>query len=409
MLTSHARRLAAVAAPVTALLILTGSARAVPVTVHLRVEGSAATLYDGNITTDSRVIEAPDAPKAKGEALGPPHPHACDVKDNGEFPAGEFGTAYGNPTTALYDMARSLGLAFNAIWYASFNDFFVNGVGSLGPEGSESWGYAVNNTTAAVGGCQFQVAPGSEVLWASNFGLAKHLLRLSGPVVANAGTGFSVHVADGQNGEPISGASIGEVLAGVTTPIPASPTTDSSGNATVSIAHAGTVTLKAIRAEAVRSNAISVCVHAGADGSCGTSMPLPSGAAPKPSTSTPAAVAEVLGVKNGHVYRRRFAPRVLGGMAELSSGATLRELRMRLERRFHGRCFAFSGLRARFVHVRKCGSASFFRVGVTQSFSYFLPAPLALGRYVYDVESVDANGQVSKLLNGVSHVVFRVS
>jgi hypothetical protein len=119
-------------------------------------------------------------------------------------------------------------------------------------------------------------------------------------------------------------------------------------------------------------------------------------------------VAKVLGVKNGHVYPRRSAPRVLGGMVELSSGATLRELRMRLERRYHRRCFALSGPRARFVRTRKCGSASFFRVGVTQSFSYLLPAPLAAGRYVYDVESVDANGQVSKPLNGVSHVVFRV-
>jgi hypothetical protein len=339
--------------------------------------------------------------------------HNCDVKDNGEFPAGSFGTAYGNPTTALYDVARSLGLAFNAYWYSSFNDFFVNGIGALGAEGTESWGYAVNDTTASVGGCQFQVAPGSDVLWASNFGLAKHLLALTGPAVANAGTPFSVQVTDGQTGEPISGAAIGEVHAGVTTTIAGSNTTDSGGKATISIARAATVTLKATRAESVRSNGVTVCVHADADGSCGTTLASQGTASSESSAksqSPPAIseVAQVVGLANGRVYARGRAPRVLRGRVLLSGSGTLRDVRIRLERRYRGRCFNFSGSRERFIRARSCSSASFFSVGGAESFSYLLPAPLPPGRYVYDIEGVDASGHVTKLLAGVSHVIFRV-
>jgi hypothetical protein len=412
MLISRSRRLMAVAAPIVASLTFAARSGAVPINVHLRVEGNSTTLFEGNVTTDSRVIEAPDFPKTKGEPLGPPHPHNCDVKDNGEFPAGSFGTPYGNPTTALYDMASSLGLAFNAYWYSPLNDFFVNGVGPLGAEGTESWGYAVNNTTASVGGCQFQLAPGSEVLWASNFGFAKHLLALSGPTAVNAGAPFSVQVTDGQTGEPISEATIGEVAAGVTTPLSATKATDASGRTTLSLDRAGTVTLKAIRSDSVRSNGILVCVHNGNDGSCGTT---PAGTTSAATTPAPrvnvsiANVARIVGIKNGRRYARRVAPRELLGLVKVPAGGTLRDVRIRLERRFHGHCSNFSGAREEFVRARSCGRASFFSVGATESFSYLLPARLPRGRYVYDIEALDSAGHVSNLVSGVSHVVFRVS
>src|SRR5207237_809692 len=147
--------------------------------------------------------------------------HACDVKDNGMN--GGFGVAAATPTAALADAAAANGLAFDASWSTGFNDFFVTQVGSDiegGPPEFPAWGYAVNYTTAGVGGCQFQLAPGSEVLWAYNYFNLAHLLELLAPTSANSGTAFSVHVADAQTGQPISGASIGEVAGGVTTPIP---------------------------------------------------------------------------------------------------------------------------------------------------------------------------------------------
>ncbi len=390
------------------LLMLCPIAAAAPITVNLRVEGSTATLFEGPISTDA--IEAP--PGIEG--------HPCDVKDNGAN--GGFGTASATPTAALYDAATANGLAFGAEWSSKYDDFLVTQVGTDvngGEPEYPSWGYAVNYTTAGVGGCQFQLAPGSEVLWAYNYFNLKHLLSLSGPASVDVGTPFTVHVVDGQTGQPLSGAAIGEVTAGVTTTIPSSPATDANGDATITLAHAGTVTLKATQAESVRSNGLTVCVHNGNDGTCGTTeTPIACPAAtstcgegpvhvlPYPQPPRPD-VARVTGVVNGHVYSHRSAPRILKGSVEVPAGGTLREVRVRLQRRYRGRCSYFSGRTESFVRAR-CSRAPFFSVGTTTSFTYLLPARLPAGRYVYEIQAVDDHGDLTKLTGGVSRVVFSV-
>jgi hypothetical protein len=404
------RRVRLLAATVLSLCAVSGvgaSALASPVTVELRVEGSAATLFEGPVTTSPETINT--------AASGGPHP--CDYAENGNAEAleGNGGTPSGTPTTALHDAALATGLTFNAEWFGNKKnggnpgDFFVT---QVGPDVNEisppfaAWGYAVNDTTAPVGGCQIALAPGSEVLWAYNYFNLPHLLGLSGPTSVGAGTPFTVHVVDGHTGEPLAGASIGEVAGGVTTAISGVPTTNAAGNATISLAHAGQVTLKATRTESVRSNGISVCVHQGNDGTCSTPAPSsPAGALPPTSV---ASVARVLGIKSGHVYAHRHAPRVLAGTVEVPAGGTLRQVRIRLERRAHGRCFNFSGKKERFARAPGCARASFFSVGDTESFSYLLPAPLPAGRYTYDIEAIDDAGQATNLIDGVSHVVFRV-
>jgi hypothetical protein len=396
-----------VATCICAALTVSASALAAPITVNLRVEGSGQTLFEGPVSTEA----IPSSPGIITQASLTAHP--CDVADNGANEG--FVPSGASPTAALYDAALSHGLAFNATWSSSLNDFFVSQVGSDvnggEAEGFPSWGYAVNHTTANVGGCQFQLASGSEVLWAYNYFNLVHQLSVSGPASVSVGTPFVVHVTDGQTGEPIPGAAIGEVNAGVTTTIPSSPPTDASGNATVSLTHAGSVTLKATRADSVRSNGLSVCLHAGNDGSCGTSVNGGVGSTNSTKTAAQPAtaeIAEVLGIKSGHVYSRHSAPRVLRGEVKIAAGGTLHELRIRLERRYRGRCFDFSGSSEKFARARKCGPASFFSVGGQESFSYLLPAPLPAGRYVYDIEAVDSTGHVTKLAGGVSHVVFRV-
>lgn len=392
-------------------LSLCSTAMAVPITVNLRVEGSVKTLFEGPIATAGETIEAP---ASKGA-------HPCNYAENGsstsEFADG--GNASGTPTTALHDAAIGRGLAFNAEWFGNEShggnpgDFFVTQVGPDIEGGTpvESWGYAVDDTTAPVGGCEIALAPGSEVLWAYNYFNLTHLLSLSGPSSANAGAPFVVHVTDGQTGEAIAGAAIGEVNAGVTTTIPASPVTNASGNATISLSHTGSVMLKATRVDSVRSNGLVVCLHVGSDGSCGTTMSGANGSSTSVNLSTGSATAElarILGIKSGHVYARRFAPRVLRGVITITAGGTLHQVRIRLERHYGRHCFDFSGSREQFGRPSKCGSASFFSVGGAESFSYLLPAPLPPGRYVYDIEAVDGAGQVTKLIGGVSHVVFRV-
>jgi hypothetical protein len=397
-----------------ALLLASASAAATPITVHLRVEGSSKTLFEGDITTQPETFETESS---KG-------PHPCDYKENG--PGSEEGKTFedgGNesatPTTALHDAALEIGLAFNAKWFGSGKegagnpgDFFVTQVGSdveLTEAPFDAWGYAVDDTTAVVGGCQIALAPGNEVLWAYNYFNLKHLLSLSGPASVSVGTPFTVHVTDGQTGAPISGAAIGEVAGEVTTTIPSSPLTDANGNATVVLAHAGTVKLKATQSESVRSNGLAVCVHNGNDGTCGTTVPHEPITKGEPEILHPAPpdVAMIGGVKNGHHYPRHGGPRILRGLVQVPADGTLREVRISLQRRNGGRCQVFSGTKETFVHAR-CGVTRFFSVGGSESFSYLLPAPLPAGRYVYEIEGVNGAGQPTKLVRGVSKVVFRV-
>jgi len=365
------------------------------------VEGSAKTFFEGPISTEGETFQTPTG-EASHEG-----PHPCNYSGNGNFegfPIG--GTPTGTPTTALRDAALSVGLPFDAKWSPSIGDFFVTQVGTDLNQTKEpfaSWGYAVNDTTAPVGGCQIALAPGSEVLWAYNYFNLKYLLKLSGPSSVTVGTPFTVHVADGQTGEPVSGAMIGQLVSGVTSTANASPTTDSAGNATVTLTQVGTVTLKATQSESVRSNGLTVSVGYGAACACAPLVPV----RPAP-TPVPLDVAKIAGVENGHVYSRRSAPRLLGGMVEVPVGGTLRQVRIRLERRYHGHCWDFSGSRVKFIRAKKCGTASFFSVGGSESFSYLLPAGLPAGHYTYEIEAVDGAGHATKLVSGVSHVVFTV-
>ena len=388
--------LVGVAVCLAAMVCLGATALAAPLTVNLRVEGSTSTLFEGPVSTEA--ILPPGISTGSSPTAEP-----CDVADNGSN--GGFGASAATPTSALYDAALAGHLAFNAEWFSSFHDFEVTQVGTDinggKAEGFPSWGYAVNFTTAEVGGCQIRLAPGSEVLWAYNFFGLPHLLSLTGPASVNVGTPFTVHVTDGQTGQPISGAAIGQFISGVTSTGASSPTTNASGNATITISQVGTETLKATQAESVRSNGLAVSVVANSTCACAYTGPV----TPPPLVAD---VAKIAGVSNGHVYSRRSAPRVLRGVVDVPAGGTLRQVRIRLERRYHGRCFDFSGSRVSFVRAKKCGSASFFSVGGSESFSYLLPARLPAGRYVYEIEGVDSAGHPTKLVSGVSHVVFRV-
>ena len=400
------------AASLVALLAST-CAQAAPIVVNLRVEGATATLYEGPITTEGENFETSSS---KG-------PHPCNYAENGAA-KGEFtngGTVSGTPTTALRDAALANGLAFNAKWFGSGKeenenpgDFFVTQVGpdiELTEAPYDGWGYAVNDTTAPVGGCQIALAPGNEVLWAYNYFNLKHLLSLTGPASANEGSPITLHVVDGQTGAPIVGATIGEDVAGVTTPLAGAPTTNTSGNATFVLAHTGPVMLKASQPESVRSNGISVCVHDGNDGTCGTTLPGVVGVKDAPGTMhvTPVAgdTATIGGVKNGRRYSRRKGPRILQGLVQVPAGGTLREVRISLQRRNGKRCMVFSGTKEAFVRAH-CGVRRFFPVGAAESFNYLLPASLPPGRYVYDIEGIDGTGDATKLVPGVSHVVFYV-
>jgi hypothetical protein len=185
----------------------------------------------------------------------------------------------------------------------------------------------------------------------------------------------------------------------------------------VKFASAGQFTLRVSAPQSVRTEA-AVCVHNGSDGTCGTSTPSPlsvssasSGSAGHRSgTLTPykgpyAVVAQITSLPEGHVYQRGHAPRLLTGT--VSAHTPVMGVSIALRRRYHNRCVAYSGVRELFVKAR-CGTAPFFGVSRTSSFSYLLPTPLLPGRYVLDVEATDAAGNHTTLARGTSRIVFFV-
>lgn len=350
-------RLAGLALAALALLVPASVAAAAPVTVNVRIEGSAGTLFEGPVTTDAK--------SAVSTASGG-GPHACDVGENLNPNTAERS---GTPTTALIDAAARIGVPFDAQWFPSTpagGDFFVSQVGSdLNQNAAPfaSWGVAVNFQALSVGGCQVPATPGMDVLWAYDLFNNPRLLQLSGPTSVTVGVPFTVGVLDGQTGNPVAGASVGGA------------TTDSSGRATVTIPQAGIVRLKASAPGSIRSNALVV----------GAGVAPPKTAAAVDRT---APVARLLSPRSGHVYRfRTFSPRLIH-IAVAESGSGIRSVKLRLTRRVGKRCFSYSGRRERFIGA-KCGTGFFFTVSDRADFTYLLPARLPRGHYVLDVSATD--------------------
>jgi hypothetical protein len=231
------------------------------------------------------------------------------------------------------------------------------------------------------------------------------------PVGTTANVGQQVQVTLGalntETALPESSLPEGDLLTdGAQTFAPAA-----DGVANVSFSAPGLYTLQAHAPDSVASDPFTICVHNGNDGTCGTTLPGVLGVKDAPGTVNVTPVvgntATVGGVKNGHRYSRRKGPRILQGLVQVPAGGTLREVRISLQRRNGKRCTVFSGTKEAFVRAH-CGAKRFFSAGAAESFNYLLPASLPPGRYVYDIEAINDAGAATKLVPGVSHVVFYV-
>jgi len=351
-------RLAGLALAVLALLVPASVAVAAPVTVNLRVEGATTTLFDGPVTTDAKTV-------VNTTSGGGPHP--CDVGENANP---NTATRAGNAFTAVLDGAAASGAVVDATWFPSTpvgGDFFLTQFGPDAQTTSAFWGVAVNFTGLMVGGCQFAVSPGDDVLWAYDFFSKTHLLKLTGPTTASVGGTITVNVVDGQNGTPMAGATVGGA------------TTDAAGNARVTLTTPGLQRLKAEEPSSVRSNALVVAVGAAAQAQAGVAGATVDRTAPR---------ARLLSPRSGHTYRfAKFSPRLIH-IAVAESGSGVRTVKLRLTRRVGDRCFSYSGKRERFLGA-KCGSGFFFTVSDRADFTYLLPARLPRGHYVLDVSAID--------------------
>ncbi|HEX6458243.1 MAG TPA: hypothetical protein VF032_04930 [Thermoleophilaceae bacterium] len=355
------------------------TANATPVTVNLRVEGSGSTVYEGPISTDSKVITT-----ASGGS------HECDGTQGGN-PTGA--TPGGTPTTALDDAAHTAGFDWDGRYgVGGFDDFLVErvaGDGTVGTFGSSSWSLSVNRVAASVGGCQMRVNAGDTVLWEwTQYG--ENNLDLSAPAKAQVGQPVQVTVqqydASGTLA-PASGADVDGQL------------TDSSGHATLTFGSPGTQHLKATMANAIRSNAADVCVYDAGTTACDT--PAPGGQVGGAITDKLPPSLAIRGIARGKRFRHGHGPRKLSGTAHDAGG--LYQIYFELTRRTRAGCQWYSAKRSVFTRPRHTCHARFQKVGTKAPWSYLLPQRLPRGRYTLTEKAIDRSFNASR-----EHVTFRV-
>jgi hypothetical protein len=271
-------------------LTLVGVAGAAPTQVEVRIEGRSETLFEGPVLTDGHDIKA----------LSDSESRRCNGLDNGaDVLAGP------TPTAASVDAMRIIGEPFDGNWYSQYDDYFIT---RWGPDrqdelASEYWGVVVNNVFTDVGGCQYELDGGDEVLWIYDAFDGRERLALypagdsAGPVpltaTATLDQPFEVEVdswpgysegeppaSPGRSTTPYADAEVAPVTTGsdgfqkVEVADPDTVTTAADGKAAITFTMPGWHRIKATDLvagveTAIRSNRLDVCVPEPPASGCG--------------------------------------------------------------------------------------------------------------------------------------------
>jgi hypothetical protein len=138
---------------------------------------------------------------------------------------------------------------FDGTFDSEFDDFFITSIGTSPQTSTQFWGLLKNFQFTPVGGCQEAVEAGDDVLWAFDAFNKSHFLKMTvSAAETTMDTPVTVTVTDGSTGDVIEGAQIGNVF------------TDNNGQAALQFTKTGTFSLKAARADSLRSNAVIVTV-----------------------------------------------------------------------------------------------------------------------------------------------------
>jgi hypothetical protein len=283
--------LAALCAVLLLIIVLPVAAQAAT-EVNVRIEGRAETLFEGPVLAETdavRAISDTEARRCDGiNALDPENVVPAPV-----------------PTSVSADAMAILGESFDGQWYPGFDDYFITRWGPDGQSEAEGayWGVLVNNVFSDVGGCQYQLGQGDEVLWTYDafhsrpflalFPEAAHYTSGARPLTATIpfGTPFAVEVASYEDDEedrppaipgiegahPFAGAEVAPVVTTakgferVNAKASATVKTDGDGKASVSFARPGWHRIKATvvsggKETVIRSNRLDVCVAGGEAG-----------------------------------------------------------------------------------------------------------------------------------------------
>jgi hypothetical protein len=282
-------------------LFVAPAAQAAPTEVNVRIEGKTETLFEGPVLTDGHNV------RGITDTGAPAWGRRCNGLNNGAHP-----TPGPTPTAASVDAMAILGEGFDGDWYGSgsFDDYFLT---QWGPEredlvAGEYWGLVVNNVFTSVGGCQYQVDGGDEVVWVYNaFGGRPQLVLYPGDysggsvqLTAKATLNMPFEVTVVQWGhhcctstpppsptrstDPFEGAEVGPVVPTVRgfervdTASDETVETGADGTATISFDTPGWHRIKATALSggnetAIRSNRLDVCVPAPPATDCAPQLP----------------------------------------------------------------------------------------------------------------------------------------
>ena len=360
-------------------------------TVTVRIEGESATLLPQTSVTLNAPEPVSGCPANSVAA-------AINLAVSGNWDHGESNNGGGNFTETI--LGETHDFTHNSDTWAEWVDY--------------KWGGGI---------CTDLLSDGDEVLMVADhepepfFSPTAWPLVVSGaPASVQVGAPFTVQISEirtpaetfAEHGEGTPMPDGGVIVGGAGA---SSSASDAGGTATITLSAPGNVTLRATKGGDAPSASFAVCAHNADDGTCGTAAAgAPSAAqgvaGAKSAYAGPyAVVARATGVLDGHVYPARRAPRVLSG--NVLAHTSVASVSLRLRRTYKRRCFAYSGIRERFGRVH-CGTGSFFQVSRAPAFSYLLPARLARGRYVLDIEATDVAGNRTSLARGSSRIVFYV-
>lgn len=282
----------AVAALITSLIV--APSEATSTLIDVRIEGKGETLFEGPVLSEGHDVQASSDSRER----------SCDGID----PLDPQNTVPGpTPTAASVDAMAIVGETFDGQWYPGYGDYFITRWGTDSEEAGMSWGILVNNVFTDVGGCQYELTTGNEVLWAYNAFAGKPFLALlpvdddyttgARPLTTTAELGkpFSVEVISYGDGSehvppgsperagsaPFEGAEVSPVSTSakgfekLEAESPETVVTGAQGKASIIFTEPGWHRIKASafnsegKEDAIRSNRLDVCVPAAGESACG--------------------------------------------------------------------------------------------------------------------------------------------
>ena len=177
-----------VASPILILLAQAAPVQAAPTLLNVRIEGQSETLFEGPILTEGHEVEASSDTQER----------PCDGTNNGAHR-----TPGPTPTAASVDAIGLIGETFDGKWYPGYDDYFITRWGPDEQSATEGayWGILVNNVFTSVGGCQYELGAGNEVLWVYNAFSDRPFLALF-PVAAGYTSGARPLTATAELGKP---------------------------------------------------------------------------------------------------------------------------------------------------------------------------------------------------------------